>query len=164
MTRLYELRAEYESVIREAEDDGGELTAERAARLDAIHDAAPEKVEAIGSVVRDYRLRAEALRAEARRLSLAAQECERFADSLSRYTLEHLKAMGLDRVDGVKFRARVQEGPEAVEVGPEFWMEERGDYIRVQEEPDKEAIKVALKRGAAVPGCRLVRRPVLVWF
>ena len=65
------------------------------------------------------------------------------------------------------YTARIQAGREAVTLMPDFmpWAEKtnRADLLRVKKEPDKVAIKAAIKAGEQVPGAAIVRgEPSLV--
>ena len=114
------------------------------------------KIENIGCWIKNLESDADALKAEAKNMADRAKRAERKADSLKRYLTAAL--------DGEKFtstRCAISwRRSVSVEIDEAEVPELPEQYIRTKTtiEPDKTAIKDALKAGEIIEGCRLVER------
>lgn len=154
--KLYEINAALEALLDQVDPDTGELTCDLDA-LEALAGAREEKLEGLALSVKNDRAEAEAIYAEIDKLSKRARALKNRAES---------KESFLDRMlNGEKFKTpRVAVGYRtsvAVELSPEFldWAIKEDKYLRHKEpEPDKTAIKAALKAGEAIPGAEIVTK------
>ena len=115
-----------------------------------------EKVENICLFIKDLRAEAAAIDAEKKALDDRKNAAQKKADSLSRY----LQAM----LDGEKFKtarcAISYRKTQAVNVTDQTMIPKQ--FIRVKEEPDKIALKNALKEGYEIPGVFLEERQSMI--
>lgn len=138
-----------------------ELTEEQRAvmddYLDELAGQEAQKVDGFGRFVKMQTAFAEAYKKEGQRLLSKAKSAEaRLAYLKARY-LEIMQGHGLRKVNGDAYTLSVRES-EVVSITQRF--EDLPEaYLRRKTtlEPDKTAIKAALKAGTAIPGCDLVR-------
>lgn len=156
---LWDLDARLEDLLnRSVDHDTGEILPEALAEIEALEGALEAKQLAVAAYILGQRAEADAVRAQAKRLSERAARHDRHADHLAEYLRAHI-------AEGTKLRdARVEiawRRSEAVEVDcdPTELPEE---YCRIRCEADKAALKAALKAGEQIKGARLVSRANLV--
>ena len=149
--KLYEINAEIERLINEGIDlETGELTISD--ELYEMMKAKDEKIENIVLLIKNSLSNVSELKAEKDKLA----ERER----IEKNKVERLKQFLTDVLCGEKFetaRCKVTYRKSvAVEIadGTELPKE----YLKIKVEPDKTALKDALKNGAEVKGCVLVER------
>ena len=151
MATLYDINAALESAFMACIDpETGEVIGDTA-ELDALQIQRDEKVENIACLIKNLKAEAEAIQNEERKLKSRRQACENRSEWLKIYLAENLQ--------GEEFkspRASISwRRSEAVNV-TDVWALP-AEYIRMADpEPDKTAIKKALKSGETVNGATLV--------
>lgn len=154
--RLYDIANAYRDALDGAVDpETGEVTETLAAALDALGDALTDKVDAVLALAAEAGAEAAALKAEEERLKRLRTAAESREGRLRAYVLSCLEAAGVPKVKGARFQARVQAGKERVVVEDASLLPTWALRFR-DPEPDKDAIKRALKDGKDVgPGAHL---------
>lgn len=148
---LFEINAAIETAFQNCVDpETGEVIGDTT-ELDALQIQRDEKVENIACLIKNLKAEAEAIQNEERKLKARRQACENHAEWLKRYLANSLQ--------GEKFKsARVSiswRKSQAVEVEDVWKLPE--EFVRMADpEPNKTAIKEALKAGIEVPGAELV--------
>ena len=148
---LFDINKELENAFESLVDpETGEIL-DDACVLDALTLDRNEKIENIALMIKNLRAYAEAINAEAKKLKARAKACENRSEWLKNYLAEKLQ--------GEEFkspRAAISwRRSEAVNV-TDVWALP-AEYIRMADpEPDKIAIKKALKSGETVNGATLV--------
>lgn len=112
-----------------------------------------EKIENLGLYIKNLESDADAISAEAKKLTARANASKNKAQHLRDYLFQFL--------DGEKFSTpRVNIGyyhSDKVNVDPLRLLDIPDEYLRFKDpEPDKKAIKKAIKDGQTIPGCELV--------
>ena len=128
-----------------------------AERLDALNMERDAKIENLACWIKDLKAEAEAIKAEKQALAERQRVAENKAESLKKWLAYAL--------DGQKFGTakcaisfRNTESVEVTDEGLEALMKEHGDLLTYKKpEPNKTAIKQALKDGLTVAGVELVR-------
>lgn len=92
--KLYELGGEWKTIEAELEANGGEVTPELAARMEAIEESLSEKIDRYYRLIRNAESAADALKAEAKALTERAKGFESTADGIKAHLLEGLQALG----------------------------------------------------------------------
>lgn len=137
-----------------------ELTEEQRATMDAYLDelASQEasKVDAFGQFVRLESARAEALKAEAARLSARAKAAQNRIDFLRMRYLQAMQGAGLQKVRGDVYTMSIRAA-DVVQITntvilPEQYVTEKTEIV-----PNKIAIRDALKQGREIPGAQLAK-------
>lgn len=157
MANLFEINKALADAWDAAIDpETGEISEEGMAAIEQLQMDQQTKRENIACWVKNLRSDAEAIKAEAKTMADRAKSCEHKADSLTRYLAADLNGEKFQTAKvAVSWRKSV-----AVEVDEAEIPELPEQYIRRKTviEPDKTAIKDALKAGEIIEGCRLVEK------
>jgi len=138
--------------------------------LEAMAEMRSMLVERISEVGAELALWAEERGARAEMFEAMAEKLNRHAARLRQSELRAREAIrdamleqGMSRIDGELVSLQVVDSPEAVELEPDFDLDLLPvRYLRVSApQPDRKALKEALKEGVEIPGVALVRHPVL---
>ena len=137
-----------------------QLSDEQKAALDAylneLGSQEASKIDNFALFVRLESARAEALRAEAQRLSSRARTAENRIAHLKMQYMQAITQAGLQGVKGNVYRLSIR-GTDVVKITDDAVLP--SEYVRTKTtvEPDKTAIREALKSGQEVPGAALVK-------
>lgn len=155
-TTLYDLSADYVQILDLL--DSGETDEALALQLGTLAGKIAQKAEAIAGLVAHLDGMAAMRKAEADRLRERAKSDERNAARLKAYVLQHMQAIGTQRIDTARFTLSVRQNPPAVEVLEEMLVP--AEYIRTvtTTSVDKRAILEHYKsEGEIVPGVEISR-------
>ena len=157
---LYDISNEYLKLMSEIEANEGEMTPELEQALAINEENHAAKMEAYAACIANYKAEAEACKAESKRLKERAERADKHADRLKEYMKMFMECTGREKVAAGNWKLSLRESV-AVEVSDMEILPE--GYIRekVTREPDKAALKDAMKGGAAIPGAELVTRTSL---
>ena len=154
---IYKIDARIEEILMRTDEETGELPEDAVDELMALNETREMKVENAACLVVNLTAEAKALREQEIILAQRRHSLENRVERIKGY-LEYA-------TDGEKFSSpRVQvkyTKSTAVEVNEDFWEFAPDDYIRTKKEPDKTAIKDALKAGKVIPGAELVERKTI---
>ena len=157
MANLFEINTELQRLWDAAVDpETGELNEEILADFEVLEMDRTTKIENIGCWIKNLKADEEALKAEAKAMADRAKAAGNKAESLKRYLEAALHGEKFQTPKVAILWRRVQ----AVEVDEMEVAELPEQYVRrkISVEPDKTAIKDALKAGEIIEGCRLVER------
>lgn len=152
----------------EALDDTGEMSADvvedlQHALITAIA-GTREKVDHCAGALAAFEAARDAADREAQRLLERKRYMQRQYDRLARYVMVVLDASRLTKLEGLTSTLSLRNNPPAVAIADGAELPAR--FLRQPPppppEPDKGAIKLALKAGEVVPGCTLVQGQRLV--
>lgn len=150
MASIYQIRREIEDFEYECDPETGELL--NALEWDKLNMAYEEKVENIACFIKNLTSDIADFKAEEANLAARRKALERKA--------EFLKRLLLDNMDGQKFStvkcAVSFRKSEAVQVDDVNHIPAEMLRIKTTYEPDKTAIKAAIKSGREINGCKLV--------
>ena len=117
-----------------------------------------------GLFIRNLEVTSEAIAAEEKRLSERRKAIDNRVNNIKRYLFENMQRTGITKIESPSLTLSLQNNPASVSV--ENVSDIPSEYMRQKEapppEPDKNAIKEALKNGIDVPGCTLVTTQRLV--
>lgn len=150
MANLYEIRREIEDFEYECDPEAGELL--NAPEWDKLNMAYEEKVENIACYIKNLTSDIADFKAEESNLAARRKVLEK--------KVEFLKRLLLDNMDGQKFStikcAVSFRKSEAVQVDDVKLVPAEMLRIKTTYDPDKTAIKAAIKSGREIAGCKLV--------
>lgn len=150
MASIYQIRREIEDFEYECDPETGDLL--NALEWDKLNMAYEEKVENIACFIKNLTSDIADFKAEEANLAARRKTLERKA--------EFLKRLLLDNMDGQKFStvkcAVSFRKSEAVQVDDVNHIPAEMLRIKTTYEPDKTAIKAAIKSGREINGCKLV--------
>ena len=163
--KLFDLAPAYEqalSIITQMEEDGctdDEL--EQAMRMvDQIEGDLNTKCLNIASWVRNLEAEAKAIKEAQDAMDKRRKAATTKAERLRNYLFHGLKLAGVTKVQFPHFVISVKQCPESVQIAPGALIPD--EYLRHPEpEPNKVALKDALKHGKKIPGCSLERNEKL---
>jgi hypothetical protein len=112
-----------------------------------------DKVHGLCCVIRNTEGEAMAIDAEIKRLTAKKKALENKVENLTSYLEYNLKSSDSREVKTSIFTVKFAKTPEAVKILDESALP--ANMMRVKTEPDKTAIKAAIKGGREVPGARL---------
>ena len=156
---LYSLSAEYTQVMRDIEDADGVLTPELEARLDAATAALATGAANVKMALEMIDHGKDQLDTWIRKLSTRKAALEREEERWKDAAIRNMSGMGINRLEGelnglpVKLRVMLSE---SISVDEDKLPINMFRKIPAKYEPDKKAIKEALKAGKKVRGAVLV--------
>jgi hypothetical protein len=112
-----------------------------------------DKVHGLCCVIRNTEGEAMAIDAEIKRLTAKKKALANKVENLTSYLEYNLKASDSSEVKTSIFTVKFAKTPESVKILDESALP--SDLLRVKTEPDKTAIKAAIKEGREVPGACL---------
>ena len=155
MRPLYEISDARRVTLDELADAEGELVGDLEARLDASESNMAAKVDDVLAYAAERMAEAAACKAEAVRLSARVKAAEAHAERLRDYVVRCMVVAGVTRVEGERFKARLQATPGRVVIDDEAALGDEWVTTKVTSTPDKKAIGDAIKAGGTVPGAHL---------
>jgi hypothetical protein len=165
MTTLLDIGLELQalaSLMAEASDADGELTAEQDSQISAwfaeLTGARDQKIDGYCALIRTCELRSAARKEEAERLQKRVQADANLARNLKARLLEWMTLQGERRIETARYRLSVcaNGGKAPMEVGP---TDQLPDALTITtRSPNSEAIRKHLELALDVPGCRLLPR------
>lgn len=155
--KLYEISEKYREAMGRIGEADGEIDESIEASLDALGGALVDKVEACCVVMLELDAESSALDVEIKRLQARKKATEAGRERLSEYVRRCLDIAGERKVKGSRLTVSIRSS-ESVQVDDQAAIPV--EYLRTKTvvEPDKTAIKAAIKAGAEVPGVQLVTR------
>ena len=151
---LYEIDAALADLLAQVDEETGELLA-KPEDIEALMMEREAALEGMALTVKNLTAEAAAIRAEELALADRRGRLEHRAEKIKGFLQDMLAGQRLQtpRV-AVTYRTS-----ESVDTTDDFWVNAPMDYIRVKDpEPDKAAIKRALKQGIEIPGVVLVTK------
>lgn len=156
--KLYEIANEYREVLDLADDPEADLESFLPA-LDAMLTDLSAKAGHVACYIRELELESLAALDVVESAKKRAKRLEERADWLRQYLLDQLQKTGVQKIADPRVSIAIRKTPASVfiptveSVPPEerFWR-----VIPEKREPDKAAIREALKQGLAVGDCRMV--------
>ena len=158
---LYEINKIIENVLENCIDpETGEIADEELmVQYDSLQLQRDEKAENICCFIKNLKADAAAIKEEAKKLTARAKAAENKAEHLEQYLgfCLHGEKLNTPRASVSYRRSQFVE----VEEGATRFLPD--EYIRIKDpEPDKVAIKAALKEGKELPGCYLVDKVSMI--
>lgn len=158
MPNLNEIQQEIAGMLSIPDE---ELTPEQREAMDAYMDELAkleaDKVDGFGQFLKIQSALAEACKEEARRLAAKAKAAEASLAWLKEHYTIVLRENGLKKVSGNAYTISVRESEAVAVTAQTEELPELYRRITIGIEPDKNAIKEALKGGLTIPGCALVK-------
>lgn len=160
--KIYEIPGALRDLLDrlDADPDTGEVDGDALAAYAEYQGQAAEKLEGTACYVRELEAEAEAIKAEEDRLAKRRKALEGKAARLKTYLMPALEAVG-GKVKGVMASLRISR-TQAVKVLDLEALPEAFRRIKTTIDPDKTAIKKALKSGEDIPGAVLEERQSVV--
>ena len=150
--RLYELTAQWESVLEIAEQFEPEALKDT---LDSIEEAFEVKVENTAKVIKSLDADVNTIEEEIKRLSGKKTSLKNNARNLKLYLQDEMERIGKTKIKGTLFSVGVQNTPPSLRLADEF--ENQRYLVEVVPKYDKKAILADLKAGKEIDGADVVQ-------
>lgn len=150
---LYEIREEFLALLDAIEN--GEIPDEAIAdTLEGMKGEFDEKIENTACYIKNLKAEADAIKAEENSLKERRQAKEHQIERFKSGMMECMSRLGIKKVEGARARVTISTRAGAsVIISPDAVIPE--EYQRTKVEPDKTALKEALKAGVAIKGVTL---------
>lgn len=160
--KIYEIPSTLRDLLDrlDADPDTGEVDGDALAAYAEYNAAAAEKLEGTACYVRELKAEADAIKAEEERLAKHRKALENKSERLKNYMMPALEAMG-GKVKGVMASVRIGKS-QAVTVFDLDALPDAFKRVVTKVDPDKVALKKALKAGEDIPGAALEDRQSVV--
>lgn len=160
--KIYEIPSTLRDLLDrlDADPDTGEVDGEALAAYAEYNAAAAEKLEGTACYVRELKAEADAIKAEEERLAKRRKALENKALRLMNYMRPALDAVG-GKVRGLMASVRISKS-QAVTVFDLDALPDAFKRVVTKVDPDKVALKKALKAGEDIPGAALEDRQSVV--
>ena len=155
MNRLYELSALQRTILDRINDDDAEQAGLESA-LQAIEGLIEDKANAMVRFVQLIDSETDAIAEEIKRLQARKSARENRADRIKAYLKQQMVEMGKDKITTPLHTISIQNSPPSLKIDEEATIP--ASYMTIipeRMEPNKGAIKDALKAGKEIEGCRL---------
>jgi hypothetical protein len=154
---LHQATEQVRALLEQIDPETGELPE----GFDDARAVVAHKAVAVAAYIIESTLQTESIRDYIKTLTDKVKSEERRQDWLRRYLQDHMAAAGISEISDDRgiFKASLAVGrDESVEVFDEAQLP--AEYVRevVKTEPNKTAIKDAIKKGTEVPGARIIKR------
>lgn len=135
--------------------------------LTALEAEFDEKAESCAVYIKNLTAEAKAIKDEEKALKSRRQLLERRAESVTRYLMRSMKAVGKTKISSPRAELNIKKNPESIVVDDEIgfikWAQSNNDSLLKYAMPEirKTEAKTLLKNGASLPFCHLERKEVL---
>jgi len=158
--KLYEIADEYRallSMMDSSEEDEIDTDSFLLA-LDALQTDFSAKATNIACLIREITAESQAVTETAKALQSRSQRLDKRAALLRDYLHQQMQIIGLNHASDSRISVDLKKNPPSVRVDtPDHIPAEYCRVIPERVEPDKTAIKTALKSGITIPGCALIQ-------
>lgn len=150
---LYQLAKDYQSLYEQIDEIPEDAFTDT---LEGIQGEFNEKADSLACFIKNLKADADEIKAEAAALKERENAKRAKADRLRAYLLEQMNAIGIRKIESARNVISVAKSPAKLVVDADFsqWAQENGrdDLLTYkQPEPNKTAIKDAIKAGTELP-------------
>lgn len=156
MSNLYQIDKEYAEIVSELYENGGEITLELEERMAENDMTFEEKGENYMKAIRNLEADSKRFEEEKKFYDDKAKRAAKTADTLKRMMVVAMQNRDLSKKSFGAFSASLRRS-ESVNVTDDFYFDGNSKYIRekITKEPDRIAIKEAIKNGIDIVGASL---------
>ena len=150
---LFNIKQEYINLVNSIIDNNGELSPELSQALAINETELKEKAINYGYVIRTFEYENDIIDAEIKRLKALKQQKEKAIQKLKDAVSDAMNLYGIEKVESPALKLSFRKS-ESVEISEN--LDKRFMIEKVTLQPDKVAIKEAIKKGEQVEGAVLV--------
>lgn len=157
--KLYEIADEYRALLALMDSsEEGEIDEDSfLLALAALESDFNAKATNIACLIREITAESQAVTETAKTLQTRAQRLDKRAALLRDYLHQQMQIIGLNNAADSRISVALKKNPPSVRVDTDTIPLEYCRVIPERVEPDKTAIKTALKSGITIPGCALIQ-------
>lgn len=150
---LFNIKQEYINLVNTIIDNNGELSPELSQALAINETELKEKAINYGYVIRSFEYENDIIDAEIKRLKVLKEQKEKAIQKLKDAVSDAMNLYGIEKVESPALKLSFRKS-ESVEISEN--LDKRFMIEKVTLQPDKVAIKEAIKKGEQVEGAVLV--------
>lgn len=150
---LFNIKQEYINLVNSIIDNNGELSPELSQALAINETELKEKAINYGYVIRSFEYENDIIDTEIKRLKALKEQKEKAIQKLKDAVLDAMNLYGIEKVESPALKLSFRKS-ESVEISEN--LDKRFMIEKVTLQPDKVAIKEAIKKGEQVEGAVLV--------
>lgn len=150
---LFNIKQEYINLVNTIIDNNGELSPELSQALAINESELKEKAINYGYVIRSFEYENDIIDAEIKRLKAIKEQKEKAIDRLKDAVKDAMNLYGIEKVDSPALKLSFRKS-ESVEISEN--LDKRFMIEKVTYQPDKVAIKEAIKNGESIEGAVLL--------
>lgn len=150
---LFNIKQEYINIVNTIIDNNGELSPELSQALAINETELKEKAINYGYVIRSFEYENDIIDAEIKRLKALKEQKEKAIQKLKDTVSDAMNLYGIEKVESPALKLSFRKS-ESVEISEN--LDKRFIIEKVTLQPDKVAIKEAIKKGEQVEGAVLV--------
>ena len=152
--KLYEIAGELETINRELDESGGELTPFLEQKIDSLQLALQVKGENIGKWVKNIDTWEDGIDAEIEKLRAKKRSAGNLKERLKSYLKVCMETAGVQKVESPAATARIQKNPPSLDITDQDKIPAK--FLIVKYDIDKKALLDALKNGEIIAGAEIV--------
>lgn len=150
---LFKIKQEYINLVNTIIDNNGELSPELSQALAINESELKEKAINYGYVIKSFEYENDIIDAEIKRLKAIKEQKEKAIDRLKDAVKDAMNLYGIEKVDSPALKLSFRKS-ESVEISEN--LDKRFMIEKVTYQPDKVAIKEAIKNGETIEGAVLL--------
>lgn len=150
---LFNIKQEYINLVNTIIDNNGELSPELSQALAINESELKEKAINYGYVIRSFEYENDIIDSEIKRLKAIKEQKEKAIDRLKDAVKDAMNLYGIEKVDSPALKLSFRKS-ESVEISEN--LDKRFMIEKVTYQPDKVAIKEAIKNGESIEGAVLL--------
>ena len=154
MSSIFKIQSEYQQLVNELIDNGGELTPELELNLQITKDNFHSKSENYAFITRQFDAEMDIIDNEIKRLQQAKKTREKAIDRLKANIEMAMNTFEVDKIETPLIKISFRKS-ESVEIEDVNQLPNEYKVIKVTEAADKFKIKDAIKAGIEIIGCYL---------
>lgn len=154
MNSIFKIQAEYQQIVNELIENGGELTPELELALQITKDNFHSKSENYAFITRQFNAEMDIIDAEIKRLQQAKKTREKAIERLKANIETAMITFEVDKIETPLIKISFRKS-ESVEVEDVNTLPALYKVVKVSESADKLKIKDAIKSGILIEGCSI---------
>jgi len=154
MNSIFKIQAEYQQIVNELIDNGGNLTPELELALQITKDNFHSKSESYAFITRQFNAEINIINEEVKRLQQAKKTREKAIERLKANIEMAMITFEVDKIETPLIKISFRKS-ESVEVDDINTLPALYKVVKVSESADKLKIKDAIKSGEKIEGCYL---------
>ena len=151
---IFKIQAEYQQIVNELIENGGELTPELELAMQITKDNFHSKSENYGYCIREINYNKEIIEREIERLQKLNKSCNKTIDRLKDNIEMAMNTFEVDKIETPLIKISFRKS-ESVEVEDVNNLPNEFKVIKLSETADKLKIKDAIKSGILIEGCSI---------
>ena len=153
--KLYEITAEYASILHELYEEDGTLNPQALAKLEDNEIAMEKKAIAIASFIKNMDAERHAIDEAKKAMTEREKRFKKRIDDLEDYLLVNMERRGINHISCAYFDIKVKKCPPSVDIYDEIALPDEYKRTKTEIVADKIKMKDEMIAGVVIPGANL---------